>query len=92
MLTKSNAIEHDSTKTISIKNMAKEVGQNTKKIFMPPILKYTWISIVINLSFHIGYAYVRFYWVINKYRLYYILGEILKNNLLFFYITVITDL
>lgn len=52
--TKSNEIEHDSTKTLSFKSMIEEVGKNTKKIFMPPIVKYTWISIVINLSFHIG--------------------------------------
>lgn len=56
LVTKSNAIELDSTKSISFKSMTEEVAHNTKMIFMPPILKYTWISIVINLSFHIGYV------------------------------------
>lgn len=55
LVTKSNAIEHDTKKKTSFKNMTEEVAHNTKMIFMPPILKYTWISIVINLSFHIGY-------------------------------------
>lgn len=57
LITKSNAIEHDNTNTRSLRSMCDEVLLNTKKIFLPPILKYTWISIVINLSFHIGYVY-----------------------------------
>jgi len=56
LVTKSNAIEHDTKKTTSFKSMTEEVAHNTKMIFMQPILKYTWISIVINLSFHIGYV------------------------------------
>lgn len=60
LLSKSNAIEHDSKKSKSLKTMTAEVASNTKKIFLPPILKYTWISIVINLSFHIGYVNICF--------------------------------
>lgn len=56
MVTKSNAIEQDSPKSMSFKSMTEDVAQNTKMLFLPPILKYTSISIVINLSFHIGYV------------------------------------
>lgn len=59
LVTKSSVIEHESTKSLSLGNMTKEVAHNTKMIFMPPILKYTSISIVINLSFHIGYVRAR---------------------------------
>ncbi|XP_050536946.1 synaptic vesicle glycoprotein 2B isoform X2 [Daktulosphaira vitifoliae] len=55
LITKGSALDQEKLKKKSFKKMTDEVAQNTKLLFMPPILKYTWISIVINLSFHIGY-------------------------------------
>lgn len=37
------------------KYMLVDVGHHTKLLFLPPILRFTLISIVINFTFHIGY-------------------------------------
>jgi len=37
-----------------IKGMFEDVSRNSRKLFQPPILKFTLISITINFSFHIG--------------------------------------
>ncbi|XP_075221741.1 synaptic vesicle glycoprotein 2B isoform X2 [Lycorma delicatula] len=38
-----------------VKAMLRSIGENTKLLFKPPILRFTIISITINLTFHIGY-------------------------------------
>lgn len=38
----------------ALKVMMQEIGDNTKALFMAPILQFTLISISINLTFHIG--------------------------------------
>uniref|UniRef100_A0A1B6EF96 Major facilitator superfamily (MFS) profile domain-containing protein n=1 Tax=Clastoptera arizonana TaxID=38151 RepID=A0A1B6EF96_9HEMI len=47
----SDAIKHPS----AFKLMIRDIGVNTKHLFIPPILRFTLISITINLTFHIGY-------------------------------------
>ncbi|XP_071449837.1 synaptic vesicle glycoprotein 2B isoform X1 [Hetaerina americana] len=47
--------EDHKRKTIKCKEMGRDILQNSKMLFMPPILKYTFISVTINLTFHIGY-------------------------------------
>lgn len=37
------------------KVMLYDIVDNSKQLFMPPILRFTFISIAINLTFHIGY-------------------------------------
>ncbi|GLH05621.1 Organic cation transporter-like protein [Gryllus bimaculatus] len=37
------------------KHMMSDVGNNSKQLFIPPILRFTLISIIINFTFHIGY-------------------------------------
>ncbi|KAL1454336.1 hypothetical protein WDU94_010607 [Cyamophila willieti] len=37
------------------KTMVLEILENTKQLFRPPILRFTTISVTINLTFHIGY-------------------------------------
>uniref|UniRef100_A0A1B6IMQ6 Major facilitator superfamily (MFS) profile domain-containing protein n=1 Tax=Homalodisca liturata TaxID=320908 RepID=A0A1B6IMQ6_9HEMI len=39
----------------ALKVMIREIGENTKALFVAPILRFTLISISINLTFHIGY-------------------------------------
>lgn len=37
-----------------LKAMLRSIAENTKLLFKPPILRFTIISITINLTFHIG--------------------------------------
>lgn len=37
-----------------LKTMLRSIAENTKMLFKPPILRFTIISITINLTFHIG--------------------------------------
>ncbi|KAI5724660.1 hypothetical protein M8J77_005623 [Diaphorina citri] len=41
--------------TSSLKTMVMEILENTRLLFTKPILRFTMISITINLTFHIGY-------------------------------------
>lgn len=47
--------EDDSKNPNALKVMMQEIGDNTKHLFIPPILRFTFISVTINLTFHIGY-------------------------------------
>lgn len=44
----------DKNKIDLFKMMLGGIVYNTKQLFVPPILRYTLISVTINLTFHIG--------------------------------------
>lgn len=60
--------------------MFSSIADNSKELFVPPILKFTLISITINLTFHIGYygLMVRFSFICNS--IYLNLMKIFKKN------------
>lgn len=48
----SKEIKEPKSKT---KKMLNDIVEHSKQLFVPPILKFTTISISINFTFHIGY-------------------------------------
>lgn len=48
-------VTDDQSCSSSFKGMVSEILSNTKDLFVAPILRFTMISITINLTFHIGY-------------------------------------
>lgn len=56
MDSKPRAVVTDPSKcSSSFRTMVAEILDNTKQLFVSPILRFTMISITINLTFHIGY-------------------------------------
>lgn len=48
-------LEQVTKKRGKLRTMLADIGDNTKELFVSPILKFTVISITINFTFHIGY-------------------------------------
>lgn len=48
-------LEQVTKKRGKLRTMLADIGDNTKELFVSPILKFTIISITINFTFHIGY-------------------------------------
>lgn len=59
---KISSVCEGNVKTDLCKLMLGGIIENTRQLFIPPILRYTLISVTINLTFHIGYI------LIIKYR------------------------
>jgi VNT family MFS transporter (synaptic vesicle glycoprotein 2) len=48
-------IEKEEEKVGKCRNMMSDIMDNSRLLFVSPILKFTLISITINFTFHIGY-------------------------------------
>lgn len=53
---KMSSVCEGDVKTHICKVMLGGIIENTRQLFVPPILRYTMISITINLTFHIGFV------------------------------------